>query len=116
MHKLAKKEYLNLSNKNLNYINFWFNINQAINKYNQNIKKILDNKLIYFGNRSATIFDIIINVIKNKADPLEEKIFWYIMSDFNNRNFFRHILEGHDKSAFWLVKFLKFQPLPYPID
>lgn len=117
MHKKAKNLALKLANKNLNYINFWFNINQAINKYNKNINKILDSKIIYFWNRKQTIFDIINNVIKNKSvDPIDIKIFNHIMSNFYNRSFFRHIYSWYDKSAFWLIKFLNFSPLPSPID
>jgi len=116
MHKLAKKQMISFANKNLNYMNFWFNLNCTIREFNKNISEILDKKLFYFWNRKATIFNIIDNVIKNKSNPTEEAIFWHIMSNFNNRNFFRHLYEFHDKSAIWLIKFLDFQPLPSPID
>lgn len=110
--KEITKKNLRFKNKHLNDTKFnYFNIDQAILRYNREVKKILNDKVIYFGNRDLTIFDLLTKKnVDNTANELSDKI----LNSFWNRKFFWYILEWNDKKANSITKYLEFL-LPSPI-
>lgn len=96
--------------KNLKYAIFYdFNLDNAVGRFNREIKQYLNNQFFYFWKKDLTLFDIVDKIKNWNLDTKAEiNLAKMITSTFWNRTFIDQIYKWYDKSAKGCIKYITF--------